>query len=153
MTDDKWGFYEIGDFSIGVCPDPEQEEAFGLYILVGETGFALAYYPDEEAALHALEILSQAMEAIAGQHVHGPDCDHDEGEERDVTMQKPGKGKGKGKGKKAAATKGKAAKATKAAGKGKAKPAARAAKKGKAAKAARPARPAAKKKAAAKKRR
>src|SRR5687768_10767307 len=77
----SWPYYELGGIAIGVSPHPEAEDAYALFVVVGDTGYAVAAYADEADAREAAEVLEEAMGEAQKHHTHGEDCDHDHGGE------------------------------------------------------------------------
>ena len=72
----SWPYYELGGIAIGVSPHPEADDAYALFVVVGETGYAVAGYADEEDAREAAEVLEDAMTEAQKLHTHDEDCDH-----------------------------------------------------------------------------
>lgn len=111
-----WPFYDFGPLALAIGPHPDDEDSFGLFVVVGETGYAVAAYPDEQAAWEGSSALDEAIEAAAKEgggtiheeHAHGEHCDHDHGDGFTLELDddKP-KAKGGGGGKKPAPKPGK----------------------------------------------
>jgi hypothetical protein len=77
---EDWPFYDFGPLAIAIGPHPDDEEAFGLFIVVGETGFTVADYDSEEAARAGSQALDEAIETAAkegGGHIHEEACDQE----------------------------------------------------------------------------
>lgn len=75
-----WPFYDFGPLAIAIGPHPDDDEAFGLFIVVGETGYTVADYADEETAREGAAALDEAIESAAregGGHIHEEACDHE----------------------------------------------------------------------------
>lgn len=74
----SWPYYELGGIAIGVSPHPEAEDAYALFVVVGDTGYAVAGYADEADAREAAEVLEEAMGEAQKLHSHEG---HDHGAE------------------------------------------------------------------------
>lgn len=118
-----WPYYDLGGVALSVSPHPEAPDSYALFVVVGDTGYAVAGYADADDAREAAAVLDEAMSEAQKGHTHGEDCDHNH-EELEISLDdlddEPKKGKGKAK-KAAKPAKKPAAKAKKPAAKAKKK--------------------------------
>lgn len=71
-----WPYYDLGGVALSVSPHPEAPDSYALFVVVGDTGYAVAGYADADDAREAAAVLDEAMAEAQKGHTHGEDCDH-----------------------------------------------------------------------------